>query len=218
MNPSGKVLRVAIVGAGALGQQMAQHLRQDGRYVVVGFYDDVLPVHQATAYGPVLGRSAAAAAAYTAGAYDQLLLGIGYNHLAARQGLFDELAAAVPFATFVHARAWVDVSAELAPGCFLSPGCVLDLNVRLGPNSFLYSGCVVAHDTVLAGHSFLAPAVQLAGHVMVAERCFLGVGTTVADSLRLGPDIRTGAGTVVVRDLTNPGTYVGVPARHLAQS
>ncbi|QNH61463.1 NeuD/PglB/VioB family sugar acetyltransferase [Hymenobacter sediminicola] len=204
--------RVAIIGAGALGQQLAQHLRQQGRRVA-GFFDDTLPVG-ATAGGTVLGTTSAAAQAYTSGIFDELLLGVGYEHMGRRQQLFEQLqAAGLPFGGFVHASAYVDSSVVLGPGVFISPGCVLDLNVRLDANVLLYTGCIVAHDTHIGAHTLLAPGVRLAGRVQVGVRCFLGIGTTVIDSLKLGADVRTGGGTVVIDNLPEPGTYVGVPAR-----
>lgn len=206
--------RIALIGAGALGRQMAQHLRQQGRSVV-GFFDDICPVGTIAA-GPVLGPIEAAAAEYAAGRFDELLLGIGYKHMARRQQLFEELqAAGIPFGQFIHPSAYVDPSAVLGPGVFVSPGCVLDLNVVLEANVLLYTGCVVAHDTRIGAHSLLAPSVRLAGQVKVGERCFLGIGTAVIDSLELGADVRTGGGSVVTRSLPEPGTYVGVPARRL---
>lgn len=206
-------VRVAIIGAGALGQQMAQHLRQSVNWAVVGFFDDLAAPGTATVNGPVLGRVEAIQEMFKTGAFDALLMGIGYNHLAVRQQLFEVLAPQVPFACFIHPAAYVDASATVAPGCFVSPGCILDLNVSLGPSTFLYPGCVLAHDTVLVGHSFLAPAVCLAGHVTVGPRCFLGIGTTVIDGVQLGPDVRTGAGATVVVNLIEPGLYVGAPAK-----
>ncbi|WBO84975.1 NeuD/PglB/VioB family sugar acetyltransferase [Hymenobacter yonginensis] len=210
----GRKPRIAIVGAGALGQQMAQHLRQQGRGVA-GFFDDTHHT-AATAEGPVLGPLTAVAAAYAAGCFEELLLGIGYRHMARRQQLFEELqAAGIPFGQFIHPSAYVDPSVQLGPGVFISPGCVLDLNVVLHANVLLYTGCVVAHDTQIGPHSLLAPGVRLAGCVQVGARCFLGVGTTVIDSLVLGADVRTGGGSVVIDSLPEPGTYVGVPARRL---
>ncbi|WP_375437086.1 acetyltransferase [uncultured Hymenobacter sp.] len=211
--------RTAIIGAGALGQQLAQHLRQTASWQVAGFFDD----WHTTSSGaePVLGKVKIAdvAAAYAASQFDNLLLGIGYHHMGRRQQLFEELSAAgVPFAQFVHPAAYVDASATLGPGVFVSPGCVLDLNVRLEANVLLYPGCIVAHDTQIGAHSILAPGVQLAGRVRVGERCFLGVGTTVIDSRTLVADVRTGGGAVLVHDANAPGTYVGVPARHLPLS
>ncbi|SHL54354.1 NeuD/PglB/VioB family sugar acetyltransferase [Hymenobacter psychrotolerans] len=206
--------RIAIIGGGALGQQMAQHLRQQGRRVA-GFFDDTLP-RGATAAGAVLGPIAAAPDLHAAGAFDELLLGVGYQHLEQRQQLFEQLAAAgVPFGQFVHPSAYIDASVQLGPGTFISPGCVLDLNVQLAANVLLYTGCVVAHDTHIGAHTLLGPGVRLAGRVQVGSRCFLGIGTTVIDSLELGADVRTGGGTVVIQDLPEPGTYVGVPARRL---
>lgn len=206
--------RVAIIGAGALGRQMAQHLRQQGRRVA-GFFDDTLPVG-ATAAGTVLGPVAAAIQAYASGAFDELLLGIGYQHMGRRQQVFEQLlAAGLPFGRFVHTSAYVDSSVVLGPGAFISPGCVLDLNVQLAANVLLYTGCIIAHDTQVGAHTLLAPGVRLAGRVQVGVRCFLGIGTTVVDSLELGADVRTGGGTVVTQSLPEPGAYVGVPARRL---
>ncbi|GAA3951479.1 acetyltransferase [Hymenobacter algoricola] len=218
MNSHIKPQRVAIIGSGALGQQIAQHLKQSAGWLAVGFFDDFAPAGTVTPHGPVLGTVPDVRESFRQGHFDSLLMGIGYNHLAARQQLFEQLAGQVPFACFVHPAAYVDASASVAPGCFVSPGCILDLNVRVGPNTFLYPGCILAHDTTLAGHSFLAPAVRLAGHVLVEPRCFLGIGTTIIDNSRIGPDVRTGAGTTVVRDLTQPGLYVGTPAKMLRAS
>lgn len=205
--------RVAIVGAGALGQQMAQHLRQAATHQVVGFFDDTLPPGTPTPNGTVLGPLAAIDAHRTTG-FDALLLGIGYHHRAARERIFGELLGrGIPFARFVHPAAYVDRSARLGAGAFVSPGCTLDLNCSLADNVFLYPGCVVAHDTTIGAHSLLAPGVRLAGNVRIGERCFLGIGTTIIDGLTLAPDIVTGGGSVVVRDLPAAGLYVGVPAR-----
>lgn len=210
--------RVAVLGAGALGQQIAQHLRQNEGYAVVGFLDDTLPVGHHCAEGRVIGAVATAIGQYQQAAFDGLVMGIGYRHLAARQQLFEQLSQQVPFISFIHPAAIVDPSAQIAPGCFISAGCVLDLNVQVGPNTFLYPGCILAHNVKVQGHSFFAPGVRLAGHVEVGPRCFLGIGTTIIDSLLIGAGVQTGGGTVVVRSLAESGTYVGVPARCLMRS
>lgn len=206
--------RTAIIGSGALGQQLAQHLRQTVGWQVAGFFDD----WHITSTGPepILGKVTDVSVAYAAGRFDKLLIGIGYHHMARRQELFEELlAAGLPFAQFVHPDAYVDASAVLAPGIFVSPGCILDLNVRLEANVLLYTGCIVAHDSAIGSHTIMGPGVRLAGRVRVGERCFLGVGTTIIDSCTLTDDVRTGGGSVLIHDVDASGTYVGVPARRL---
>ncbi|MDB6171453.1 MAG: hypothetical protein JWL59_764 [Chthoniobacteraceae bacterium] len=209
------MIRLAIIGAGALGQQIAQHARQSRLFEVTGFFDDTRAIGEATQEGAVLGPLPAIAQHHHAGAFDELLLGIGYHHLAARERIFEELAPHVPFARFIHPAACVDSSVRLGPGIFVSAGCILDLNAELAANVFLYPGCVIAHDSLIGAHSFLAPAVRVAGRVRVGRRCFLGIGTTVVDDVSLADDVSTGAGAVVVCDLPDAGTYVGVPARRL---
>jgi sugar O-acyltransferase (sialic acid O-acetyltransferase NeuD family) len=208
-------VRVAIIGSGSLGQQIAQHLNQQKEWQVAGFFDDFAAVGEKTQNGIVLGSIQSIDLKFIEKKFDALLMGIGYNHLAARQKIFEHLVGHVPFAVFVHPHAYVDESASLAPGTFISPGCVLDINVSIGPNTFLYPGCIIAHDTVIAGHTFLAPAVRLAGHVLVEPRCFLGIGTTVIDNVTVGPDVRTGGGATVTKSLTKAGTYIGLPAKHI---
>jgi sugar O-acyltransferase (sialic acid O-acetyltransferase NeuD family) len=207
--------RLAIIGAGTLGQQIAQHVTQSGTYQVAGFFDDFAATGKLTPNGSVLGPAVAARGAFEQGRFDEVLLGIGYNHMSTRQRLYENLAAHLPFGKFIHPAAYVDPSAKVEAGTFISPGCVLDLNVTLSPNVFLYSGCIVAHDAYIGSHTFLAPGVRMAGHVRVGARCFLGIGTTIIDHCNLGPDVRTGGGTVVTHDLCAAGTYVGVPARRL---
>lgn len=207
--------RLAIIGAGELGQQIAQHVTQTGTYRLTGFFDDFAAAGSATRHGLVLGSVASARVEFGKGAFDEIFLAIGYKHLASRQQLYEELAAHIPFGSFVHPAAYVDPSATLGAGTFLSPGCVLDLNVVLEANTFLYPGCVVSHDSRIGAHSFLAPGVRIAGQVQVGARCFLGIGTTIIDNCTLADDVRTGGGTVVTHSLLEAGTYVGVPHRKL---
>lgn len=205
---------LAIIGAGALGQQIAQHVSQQQAYAVVGFFDDTMPTGTVTTHGPVLGSLEAVTASFKKSLFDEVLLAIGYRHLVRRQQLYEELAPTVPFGRFVHPAAYVDASAYIGPGVFISPGCVIELNVRVEANVFLYTSCVLAHDSVICAHTFLAPGVQLASHVRVGQRCFLGIGTTIIENCTLADDVRTGGSTTVLKSLPK-GSYVGTPARLL---
>ena len=46
----------------------------------------------------------------------------------------------------------------------------------------------------------------------------IGVGAVVRDFVQIGSNIVVGAGAVVVKDLLEPGTYVGCPARLLTHN
>ncbi|MEM6795400.1 MAG: hypothetical protein AAF725_15590 [Acidobacteriota bacterium] len=213
--------RLAILGAGELGRQIAHHAPAAGLRPI-GFFDDPAAAARESATGaaaeahglPVLGGLQDAPARRRSGDFDAALLAVGYRHRAARQSLFEGLSAAgLPFATLVHPSCSVDPSATLGPGCVLLPGCVIDLGVTLEANVLLHVGCCIAHDSRLGAHGFCGPGVRLAGRVTVGARAFLGIGTVISDHLTLGDDVQTGAGAVVIRDDPGGRLLVGVPAR-----
>jgi UDP-3-O-[3-hydroxymyristoyl] glucosamine N-acyltransferase len=83
----------------------------------------------------------------------------------------------------------------------------------VGANSILNVGCIIAHHSILGPSCFLSPAVKIAGFVKVAASSTLGIGTVVIDNISICSGVRTGAGSVVIDDITEPGLYVGIPAK-----
>jgi len=205
--------RVAIVGSRDLAQQMAGYLVQAEDLQVAGFFDDFRVRGESTPHGPVLGPLSEAAAARARGVFDALSIGVGYRHLQKRGEILASLLGAVPLLTYVHPSGWVDPTAKLGEGAFLLPGCRIDANVTIGAGSVLNVGCVVCHDSVIEENCFLGPSVTIAGFAWVGRGSFLGVGTVVIDNVRIASGVQTGGGAVVVDDLTEPGLYLGVPAR-----
>ncbi len=206
--------RLAILGAGDLGQLIARHAPSCG-FAVVGFYDDTRPPGSATDGGPILGPLSALDEARPGASFDGLALGIGYRHMAFRAACFERLAARFPFPPLVHPSCVVATEVPIGAGSFLLPGCVLDVGVRVGSNVVLNTACVVAHDTTIEDHSFLGPGVTLAGFVTVRRCAFLGIRTVVINGVVIGSGVQTGGGALVAKDLLEPGLYVGVPARKL---
>jgi len=50
---------------------------------------------------------------------------------------------------------------------------------------------------------------------VIGDRVFIGVGATVVDGITICADVTIGAGGVVIGDIIDPGTYVGVPVRRV---
>ncbi len=208
--------RLAIIGAGDLGQLLAHHAPACAEVSIAGFFDDLHAPGARVDGHPVLGGLAGMVSAFERGLFDAFVMGIGYRHLAFRGAFFRTHAARVPAVTLVHPSCVVDASARLGPGTVLLPGCALDRNVEIGANCLLNTGCTIAHDVRVVENAFLGPNVTLAGFATVRPGVFLGVSTTVIDRVTIHPGVRTGAGAVVIDDLVEPGLYVGVPARRKA--
>lgn len=196
--------RLAIIGAGDLGQQIAYHAKGCG-YHVVGFFDDYAK--------EVLGRTSEVKQAFEKGDFDELMIGIGYKHMSARSQFFSAHEDQIPFAKVIHSSAVIDPTCQIDEGAFIYPGCVLDMNVKIGKNVSLNAGCIIAHDSKIGDHSMLSPGVTISGFVSVQSKVNLGTGTKVIDNVSICEDARTGAGSVIISNIEQSGLYVGVPAK-----
>jgi len=205
--------KLAIIGSGDLGQQIAYHAVSDCHYNVAGFFDDFEIKGSIKGQIPVLGGIDDIRTSYGHGEFDAIMIGIGYKHFQKRQELFDELSQHLPFGSILHSSSYIDKSCHIGKGVFIYPGCILDMNVFVGDNVLLNAGCVIAHDTLVGNHTFFSPAVRVAGFVKIGECVSLGIGTTIIDNIKINSNIRTGAGTVVVNNLEQSGLYVGIPGK-----
>lgn len=73
----------------------------------------------------------------------------------------------------------------------------------------------VGHDTVIGDCCTIYPGCNISGKVRVDACTELGTGTKVIQGLHITSECVLGAGTVVVRNIEQPGTYVGVPAQKI---
>ena len=208
--------RIAVIGAGLLGQQIAHHIRNDQGYEPVGFFDDNVVETPNPEYGPVLGRVNDVKRLFAKRAFDQIIMGIGYKHFGYRWQCFEQLRGFVPFLTFIHSSCWVDNSAQIGEGSFLMAGINIDDHVIIGENVFLQIGCSISHHSTVKENCFFGPNVTLAGCVSVGRDCFLGVSSVLIDSVSIASGVQTGGGAVVINSIEEAGLYVGMPAHKIS--
>lgn len=209
--------RLAIIGAGDLGQQIAFHASSDGQCACVGFLDDFIPVGVEVDGMRIIGKLDDALLLHRQGVFDCLIIGIGYRHMEFRKTLFNKLSTDIPFHTLIHSTAIVAKNASVGAGSVVFPGCIIDLKTNVGRNVMMYNGCNISHDVKLDDHVMLSPGVQLAGFSKVGSASRLGIGTIVIDNISLCEGTITGAGAVVVRSTLEPGLYLGCPAKRAAK-
>lgn len=202
--------KIAIIGSGDLGLQIAHHVTSDSQYEVVGYFDDYKEKSAV-----ILGGINDILDLFHQKVFDGLMVGIGYKHFDFRASIFEKFSEKIPFFNFIHSSCFVDKTVTLGEGVIVFPGCVIDQHVVLQNNVFVNVGCTIAHDTQIGAHTFLSPSVALAGFIKVGEKCNIGIQTTVIDHISIVDDVQTGGGTVVINDIKEKGLYVGNPQRFI---
>lgn len=96
-------------------------------------------------------------------------------------------------------------------GIWIHPAANLGPSVRLGPHTHINAGAFLTRCTV-GKCCTIAPNATVLGDVTLGDRVFVGANATIRNLVNITHDVVIGAGAVVVSDITEPGTYVGVPA------
>lgn len=200
---------LAILGAGELGKQIANFALKDKHYSEVFFYDDINISEE------IKGNTNDLITDFNNNLFDELIIGIGYNHLKAREEKFQFLKDKIKFGKIIHSTSWVDESANIEEGCVIYPNCVVDKNVIIKHNTILNLNCTIAHDTVIGTSCFLSPSVAIAGFVSIKEQCIIGINSTIIDNIVICNNTQIGGGTVVIKNIEEKGLYVGNPAKFI---
>lgn len=201
-----KTVPVSVIGAGGHAKVVISVLRAIG-HDVSAIYDDSPDKHSRHLSGvPILGPIAA----LEDSPETQAVIALG--DCAARERVVRRFQQ-LKWITAVHPAAYVDPTVQLGPGTVVFAGAVIQPDAVLGAHVIVNTGATVDHDCWVEDFAHLAPGVHLAGGVHIGHGAFLGIGAVVIPRRTVGCGTVVGAGGVVVDDLPEGVTAVGVPAR-----
>lgn len=187
-----------IFGASGHGKVVKEILEAKG-IVTEAFIDDdpeisclngVPVLHQADGLSPVI-------------------VGVGDN--STRRQIVERLKCS--FGTAIHPTAVVSPSATIGEGTVIMPGAVVNADAVIGKHCIINTGASVDHECRIGDYCHVAPHASLCGRVILGDGVMVGVGASLIPCIHVGEWSVIGAGAVVVRDLPEKCTAVGVPAK-----
>ena len=197
---------VILIGGGGHAKVIIDCVHAGGDQVV-GILDDALDPGTEILGVPVLGKTAECCNFPD----KKFLIAIGSNAVRRKiDGLWN-----LNWYTAVHPAAVVSPYARLGEGSVVMPGAVINAGAVVGRHCIVNSGAVVEHDNCLEDYVHVSPAAALGGTVRVGQCSHIGIGAAVRNNISICADAVIGAGAVVVKNIEEAGTYVGVPARRL---
>jgi len=209
-----KIEKVVIIGTGGFGREVLDVLEAvnqvETRYEILGFITE--PGFQKPGElindKPVLGYYD-----WLEQNKDQVKAICGVGAPATRLRLIRQAEQlGVQFFSVIHPRAMLTRWVKLGTGSIITAGCILTNNITIGEHVHLNLDCTVGHDVVIEDCVTVSPGVHISGNVRLEEGSFIGTGANLIESKIVGRWAVVGAGSVVVKDVPDNSTAVGIPA------
>ena len=117
--------------------------------------------------------------------------------------------------SLIHPSAIIGTDVEIGMGTVIMAGVVINSSCRIGKGCIINTSSSLDHDNFIEDYVHISPGARTAGSVTIGKGTWLGIGSVVSNNVNVCGDCMIGAGAVVVKDVTEPGTYVGVPVRRV---
>lgn len=102
---------------------------------------------------------------------------------------------------------------KLGKGNIICAGTILTVDIRMGDFNIINLGCTIGHEAAIGNFVTLNPNVNISGNVNLYDKVYIGTGTQVLQGTKIGRNAILGAGAVVISDIPNDCTAVGIPAK-----
>ncbi|KSU60400.1 acetyltransferase [[Bacillus] enclensis] len=202
--------KLLIIGASGQGKVVADIALKMNRWQSVAFLDDDENIHSSMDL-EVIGTSSEVSKYIEE--YD-VFVGIGNNETRQKvQEKLEKLGAEIP--VLIHPTAVIGEQVEIEAGTALMAGSIVNCCTRIGKGCIVNTGSTIDHDNVIGDFAHISPGVHLAGTVKVGLGSWIGIGSTISNNVTITDDCKIGAGAVVIKDITEPGVYVGIPVRRI---
>ncbi|MBY5035397.1 acetyltransferase [Streptococcus gallolyticus] len=205
--------KLAFLGAGSHADAIVPVIDRLS-YDFIGFFDDK-DIKEHDGY-PILGHLYDVLKFLENGTIDAVFITIGDN--AKRRELFDYVAKDYYDAiiNIISPNALVLTPESICGrGIFIGFGAFIGSKVQLFDNNVVNTGALIEHHTIVKSHCNIAPNATINGLCKIEEEVYLGSASVIIQTLSIASQTTIGAGAVIVKDIIESGTYVGVPAKKI---
>lgn len=206
---------IILLGGGGHAKVVVSILRKLGQFSILGYTD--VKNNGALLEVPYLGTDAELAKCAAKHKKLNAVLAVGQVGLGkARCSLWEKLQTlTLFFPPIISPNATVNEGVSIGEGTVAMDGAVINSCARIGRGAIVNTNSVVEHDVVLDDWVHVAPGATICGGVTVGRFSMIGAGATIIEGRQIAADCVVGAGATVIEDLTEPGVYVGCPARRI---
>lgn len=194
--------KLIIIGAGGHGKVIADIAVKNG-YEDIVFLDDNVEIIECAGF-PVVGETS-----MVSEIDGDKIVAVGNNEV--RKRISEKIATV----DLIHPKAIISRRVEIGEGTVIMAGAVVNSDATIGKGCIINTGASVDHDCVIEDYCHIAVGAHVAGNCHIGENTWIGAGAIVNNNVNICSHCIIGAGSVVIKDIMEPGTYVGIPSKKI---
>lgn len=205
--------KVVIIGAGGHAKVIADIIEKSGDQII-GFLDDKLEKGtKVVGNYKVIGNLNNRLPLSIANSDYEFIIAIGNNYKRRQISNTPNLK----FYTAIHPSVQIGLDVEIKEGTTIMANASINSSAKIGRHCIVNTGAIVEHDNIIEDFVHISPNASLGGTVKIGENTHVGIGSVIKNNITICGDCTIGAGAVVIKDITEEGTYVGVPVRKMEE-
>ena len=209
--------KIVIIGAGDFGKEVAWLIEDINKkkptYEIMGFLDDDEKKHGQLFNGYLcLGSIKELSGLNNNGSVYAV---IAMQNVDIRKRIVEMLPDYNGWETLIHPSANVANTSVIGKGCIVCTGSCVSVNTIIGSHCVFNISTTIGHDCVIGNYVSVMSGVCVSGHVLVKDSAYLATNCTIVPKMKVGEHAVVGAGSVVLRNVRDNTTVMGVPAKVL---
>ena len=197
--------KLILIGAGGFAKSVIDSLELN-KYEIIGFIDDI-KTGKHLGYN-ILGNSLDN---FNTKSYSFFVC-IGNNEK--RKLWYNKiLEKGLEIINIIDKSAIVSKNIRIGKGIFIGKLAIVNSDVTLGNNIIINTKALLEHGTSVGDNSNISTNSAVNGDTKIGKGCFIGSSSVLNGQLTIGDGALIGSGTVVIKDVKENTTVVGVPGR-----
>ena len=204
---------ISLGGTGA-SRSVFQILRNSEKLKLIGFLDNRINKGETIDGYKCIGKFSESFS-YKKKGY-KFITGIGSEttFLEKKEKIYSYNLEKNDFIKLVSNKSIIETNSEfIKAGSLIFDYVFLGYEVKIGYLSLINTKTFVGHETSVEDYCIVGPNCTICGNVKIHSSVYIGAGTTVKDHVEICSNVLISCGAVVIKNITKPGIYAGVPAK-----
>lgn len=202
-----------IIGAKGFAKQLVEIFFERGQSRGLYFFDNVSNDVPDQVFGLPVLRNIEAVKNVFADVSPEFCLGIGTpQHRRNLRKIFEDAGGLLTSVISDGALLASHVK-YIGTGVTILSGVIVENDAVIEDGVLLNTQCSVHHDCVIGAYSEISPGARILGQCSIGNNCVVGSNAVILPKLSVSNDVMIGAGAVVTKNISEPCTVVGIPAK-----